>query len=170
MIDQMPWRLSYKSAPAVLALADRHYSRQSPGSASMMPPGKSLVLLTDDAQAVWGSLMQLPDLVKHAWPTAWMCTIFRNEGGLLSSELITCAVAATLYEWGGTPPDDGFLTFVNEAVVKSSNPGYCFKKAGFKIVGRTKARDYLALCLAPEDFPAARAAASSQMPMFGGGQ
>lgn len=159
--DGMPWRITSKAAPAVLALADRHYSRQRPGSATMMPPGRSLVMLTEDARAVWGSLYQLPELVKHAWPEAWMCTIFRNEGAGLSSALIRQAIAATLHEWGGTPPPDGFITFVDEDKVASAHPGYCFKRAGFELVGRTSERGLLALRLAPlAETPAAPALAS----------
>lgn len=36
------------------SLADRQYSRQTPGAVDFVPPGRKLVLLTDDARAVWG--------------------------------------------------------------------------------------------------------------------
>ena len=37
-------------------LADRHYSRQTPGADEFMSNGRPLVLLTDDERAVWGVL------------------------------------------------------------------------------------------------------------------
>lgn len=32
---------------------------------------------------------------------------------------------------------DGFLTYVFDAKVASANPGYCFKQAGYRAVGRS---------------------------------
>ena len=36
--------------------------------------------------------------------------------------------------------EERFFTFVNPGKVGSPNPGYCFKKAGWRHVGRTKKR------------------------------
>tara|TARA_R110002110_G_scaffold51805_13_gene151542 strand:- start:569 stop:853 length:285 start_codon:yes stop_codon:yes gene_type:complete len=78
--------------------------------------------------------------------------MFRNEGPELSSELIQQAVAATRHEWGN-PPEKGMVTFVKASAVRSTNPGYCFKRAGFRRVGKTKTRSLLAFQLLPEAMP-----------------
>lgn len=66
----------------------------------------------------------------------WTCTIFRNESPMVSSELILDAETA-IAEAGHTCGPDGFLTYVWDKKVRSSNPGYCFKKAGWKAIGRS---------------------------------
>jgi len=53
-----------------------------------------------------------------------------------------------------TPPEIGFITFVNAAKIKSSNPGCCFKKAGWQHVGFTQGGLY-AFQLPSSRFPQA---------------
>lgn len=67
----------------------------------------------------------------------WTCTIFRNESQYyLSSDLISDAeLAISEYNYDCGP--DGLLTYVWDKKVKSDNPGYCFKKAGWVLVGRS---------------------------------
>ena len=93
--------------------------------------------------------------MRHAWAGAWICTAFRNESsGILSSQLIREAVAATRWKWG-TPPELGMVTFVDKAKVrKKRDPGRCYRKAGFKPCGHTKG-GLLALQLQPADMPPA---------------
>ena len=146
----MRWHRSHRFDHRALPLADRHYSRQKAGTPQFVAPGRNLVLLTQSADALWVSLDQKH--ATHAWPGAWICSLFRNEGCHLSSEMIREAVAATRAQWGD-PPRQGFLTFVDPEAVRSQNPGYCFKVAGWETVGNTRKRCLLALRLAPEDFP-----------------
>ena len=141
------WELSYRSDPLALALADRHYSRQSVGSNNMMPPGRCIVLVGD--QCVWGSSLQ--KYVMHEWAGAIVCTIFRNEGQILSSVLILEAVAITSWKW--QIPEQGMITFVNKSkVIGKRDFGYCFLKAGFNKIGHTKS-GLVALHLARDSFP-----------------
>ena len=144
--------MSNKGSLAACLLADRHYSRQTIGSRCMMPPGKTLVMLTECHRAVWGSLSQKH--FDHAWPDSWVCTIFRNEGcGVLSSILIREAIAATRYAWGPMR-SDGFITFVEPSSVRpTQKPGWCFRKAGFREIGRTKVRKLTVLQLTEADAP-----------------
>ena len=65
----------------------------------------------------------------------WTCTIFRNTGSTLSSALILEAEGAL--QGKGCGPD-GLMTYVWDAKVKSVNPGYCFKMAGYRVIGRSK--------------------------------
>lgn len=62
---------------------------------------------------------------------AWRCSIFRNEGAALSSELIVAAMQLTARLWAPLRPVDGWVTWVDTRKVVSTNPGYCFKQAGW---------------------------------------
>ena len=62
---------------------------------------------------------------------AWRCTAFRNEGPALSSVLIVAAVELTARTWGTAPPD-GWVTYVDRTRVRSTNPGYCYLRAGWR--------------------------------------
>lgn len=133
----MRWRESFKADPRARPLADRHYNRQKVGSPQFMPPGRSLVLLTDAADALWGSSWPKAEYVRHAWPGAWICSVFRNESPQRASDLIRDAVAATRAAWGDPPPL-GMVTFVDaEKVRHKRDPGRCFLRAGFRPVGKT---------------------------------
>ena len=105
-----PWRRSWRADPAAAALADRHYNRRARGAAQFVPPGRCLVLLTADRSAVWVTSWPLPQYVRHAWPGAWVCSLFRNEGEHLSSRLIAWAVAHTRAHWPSAPAR-GIVTF-----------------------------------------------------------
>lgn len=147
----MHWILSNKSSPRARALADRHYNRQSIGSPWIAPPGRCVVLLTSQADAVWVTVQQR--YAFHRWPGAWVCTLFRNESPVLSSLLIREAVAATLALWG-EPPLHGFVTFVNPVKVRRKrDPGRCFRRAGFVPCGETSRRHHLAFQLLPAHMP-----------------
>jgi hypothetical protein len=161
MLD-MPWHLANRADKRCAVLADRHYSRQSPGSDQIMPPGRAFVLWAP-GEAVWGTSWPLAEHTKHEWAGAWVCSIFRNEGAGRSSALIRAAVAATRWRYG-EPPEKGIITFVREdAVRKKSNPGHCFIIAGFRPVGFTKERNLLALQMLPRKMPAAQAPIGGQM-------
>ena len=128
------WRRVTKFDREACALADRHYSRRKPGSSQFMPPGETIVLLADNA--VFGWWRPHPDSGIRAANglDGWTCTIFRNEGAVLSSELILDAEEVL----DGRPPGpDGLLTYVFDAKVRSTNPGCCFKRAGYKVKGRS---------------------------------
>jgi hypothetical protein len=161
----MRWRISNRADPKACKLADRHYSRQKVGSPQFMPPGRCVVLITPEADAVWGTSWPYAEYVKHAWAGAWMCTIFRNESSHLSSELIREAVAATRWFWPDVP-DIGMITFVRAHEVRHKrDPGRCFLRAGFRRCGETKGGE-LAFQLVPADMPKANAPQGTSMPMF----
>ena len=146
------WQLSHRADPLVKQLADRHYNRQNPDSPNFVPPGRCVVLRTFDADAFWVTLAPFAKYVRHRWAGAWTCTAFRNESTILSSTLIQEAVAATLFLLK-TPPESGFITFVDGTKIKSGNPGCCFKKAGWKYVGLTEVAKLHALQLEVAAFP-----------------
>jgi hypothetical protein len=148
----MRWKVSDRADPVGVALADRHYNRQHIGSPQFVPPGRNRCFVTADKRAVWTTSWPFAKYVKHAWAGAWVNSIFRNEGAGLSSELITEAVAATLWFWPD-PPDLGLITFVDADKVRAKrDPGRCYRRAGFEHVGYTKGGLY-AFQLLPEAFP-----------------
>lgn len=131
------WRLSHRFDPSALPLADRHYNRQKVGSPQFVPPGRCLVLLTEPCDALWITSWQEDEYVKHAWPGAWVNSCFRNEGPVLSSDLIREAVGITLWKYP-KPPKHGFITFVDASKVRRKrDPGRCYLKAGWKRAGFT---------------------------------
>lgn len=122
-----------------MALYDRHYSRRpsSVGYPNVAGPGRPFVLVTADGLALWVVLAQQAEFTDHAWKGAWVCTVFRNEGPLLSSTLVRMAVARTCGAWGPLPAA-GLVTFVDaNRVSLTRDPGRCFLKAGFRRVGAT---------------------------------
>ncbi|MGW4467507.1 hypothetical protein [Micromonospora sp. NPDC004704] len=150
-----PWRRSNRADKRALPLADRHYNRQKPGSPQFVPPGSCVVFLTDQADAVWVTSNPIAQYVKHAWAGAWMNSLFRNEGDHLSSDLIVAAVAAvaaTRAHWPEVPAL-GMVTFVDAAKTRRKrDPGRCYRRAGFRHVGFTKAGLWV-LQMLPADMP-----------------
>lgn len=136
--DGNPWRQVEKCDPDCVRLADRHYSRRKVGSPQFMPPGQTIVLITPERDAVFGWWRPHPDSGLEALNglDGWTCTIFRNEGRRLSSELVLAAersLLATRFDIG----PDGLLTYVWDERLRSTNPGYCFKVAGWKVAGKS---------------------------------
>ena len=60
--------------------------------------------------------------------------MFRNEGPILSSTLILEAEQLAWRRWPGTR----IYTYVCDPKVNSTNPGYCFLRAGWRRCGRNK--------------------------------
>ena len=64
----MRWHLSHRADPRAVALADRHYSRQKPGTPQFVKPGRCLVLLTEPPQALWVTSWPFASAQPaHAW-------------------------------------------------------------------------------------------------------
>jgi len=125
-------------------IADRHYSRQKKGSPQFTRPGNNLVLLTVDCSALWVSWKPSNGIERmDNAGDVYECTIFHRDGGWLASEMILAAMQFTEEIWG--VPPDGWITYVGKDKVKSSNPGYCFLKAGFVKDGTNKKGNLLRL-------------------------
>jgi hypothetical protein len=140
----MLWRMSHRGDPKAVALADDHYSRQKPGTPQFVQPGRCLVLFAQQGKrrAVWVTSWPFAEYVRHEWPGAWSCAMFRNEGIALSSDLILQAVAATRCVFG-VPPDQGIITFVDPQKIRNGTAsgrqvGRCFIKAGWSLIGAAK--------------------------------
>lgn len=107
-------------------LADRHYSRKTVGAALFMGPGKKVVLRNPEGTWVFA---WIKSKFRKDGQTGWECSIFRNESERLSSEII---IECEKYVSGRK------FTYINAKKIKSTNPGCCFKAAGWKQAGKSK--------------------------------
>ena len=151
----MVWRRSWRADPAAAPIADRHYNRQAIGSPQFVPPGRCLVLLTDNADALWVTSWPYAEYVAHQWAGAMVCSIFRREPTCphLASDLIRAACAATRAHWPDLPTL-GMVTFVDPTKTRRKrDPGRCFRRAGFTDAGCTQELGLIALQLQPDAFP-----------------
>ena len=117
-----------------LELYERHYScyKYADGRIRKLfcGPGEKMVLLTEksDALFIWRKF------IDKSGQKGVNCATFRNEGCVLSSILILEAMKIAWRKW----PSERFYTYVNQRKIRSTNPGYCFKVAGWKECGKTK--------------------------------
>lgn len=132
------WVRVKKADPVAALIADGHYSRRTPGSPQFMPPGQTLVLLGRDFSAVFGWWRPHPRSGVRAMNgmDGWTCTIFRRVDGPLASDLVLDAEGALRSQVGDCGPD-GLLTYVWPAKVRSRNPGFCFRVAGWRHEGQS---------------------------------
>lgn len=104
-----------------------------------MGPGERIVLLTPDARSlfVWRWFVEQ----EQTEPRGVNCSIFRREGGRWQASAMI--LAAELFAWDRWP-GERLYTYVAPWKVRSANPGYCFKVAGWKVC-RTTPRGLLEL-------------------------
>ncbi|HUX31050.1 MAG TPA: hypothetical protein VMV78_10560 [Thiobacillus sp.] len=116
------WYLTKDGDLNALALFHRHYSHRK--------YGEKLVLVTAkyDALFVWRKF------IDASGQQGVNCSVFRNESAMRSSELIRDAMEFAFIRW----PDERLYTYVNPNRIRSTNPGCCFRKAGWQICGKTK--------------------------------
>lgn len=118
----------------VRALMHRHYSRRRyrDGRRPLLfvGPGEKMVLATTDGLAafIWRKFKS------DDGQQGINCAMFRNEGPYLSSELITEAEQLAWQRW----PGERLYTYVNPRKIRSVNPGYCFKIAGWRVCSHSK--------------------------------
>ena len=117
-----------------LAMYEKHYSaykyRDGRRRSQFVGPGQTIVLRTfvGDAFFVWRKF------IDDSGQQGINCAVFRNESEHKSSDLIRQADAIADFCW----PGERRYTYVNPQKVRSTNPGYCFLRAGWKRCGRTK--------------------------------
>jgi len=158
------WLLSSSSAPEALAVVDGtgrfaehgpHYSRRTPGSKTFTGVGQEIVLVTACERAVWACVRQRTPSARGTGRSRgrtgvtdvkprylWRNMLFRNLGAGLSSDLIRAATAETYRQWiikYKQLPMERLRTEIAIDRVRSSNPGYCYRCAGWvedRVVGR----------------------------------
>jgi hypothetical protein len=140
-----PWTEIRDGNASARALFDRHYSRRiyrdGRQPAKFIGPGQYMALMTPEADAilVWRKFISKDE------QQGINCAIFRNESPRLSSELLKDGMLLAWARW----PGERLYTYVNAARVRSTNPGYCFLRAGWRKCGTTKKRRLIILeCVA----------------------
>lgn len=116
------------------SIFDRHYSRyfykDGRKPKLFVGPGEKMVLMTSDFKAlfVWRNF------ISTNGQEGINCAIFRNEGSVLSSSLILEAEQLAYQKWHMKRA----YTYVDATKINSTNPGYCFLKAGWRRCGITQ--------------------------------
>jgi hypothetical protein len=114
------------------AIYRRHYSARNrhPKRRRFVGPGQRIVLVGWFCSAlfVWRKAKYRAD-----GQTGVECAVFRNESHHRSSDMIRDAMEIAWEKW----PDERLFTMVDPKRVRGTNPGYCFKMAGWKSCGHT---------------------------------
>ncbi len=126
----MKWFRVKSSDPLARSMRDRHYSTRTPGGRTVGPPGRRVVLISDDEMALWVTHWPEPTLALDGID-ALRCTVFRREGRRRErgSVLIEAAIEESEAILGRAP--GGWLTYVEPDKVRSADSDQCFKYAGF---------------------------------------
>lgn len=164
----MSWDLASSSDRRALAVVDGlgpfaaygpHYSRRSPGSKTFTGVGQEIVLVTDCGRAVWACVYQRTPSARGTGNSRgrtghtdakprylWRNMVFRNLGAGLSSVLTEQAVIRTYEEWQkryGCLPAERLRTEIEIGKVRSTNPGYCYLRAGWERGAVVRGKLYL---------------------------
>jgi hypothetical protein len=151
------WQLSSSSDRRALDIVDGagpfeglgpHYSRRSPGSKTFTGVGQEIVLVSACGRAVWACVRQKTPMARGTGGSrgrqgatdskaryVWRNMIFRNLGAGLSSDLIRAATDTTYEQWlrrYGELPEERLRTEIGVKEIRSSNPGYCYRMAGWE--------------------------------------
>ena len=164
----MIWVVTTKGDARCRAMADRHYTRQTPGHPQWTRPGYSAVL---HAQAERGEGLFVwwrpkwedprPGTARKDGLRCLECTHFRREGAAtgapgalpIASDLIRAAVAAldmpevraALHLDAAGPITDGLFSGVGSSATsarrsRTAEPGECFARAGWTRIAKSGAR------------------------------
>ncbi len=128
-----------------LGLYRRHYSRRIYKDGRkprlFVGPGEKMVLLTptSDGLFVWRKF------IDASGQRGVNCAVFRYEGAHThsASALIRAACEHAWLRW----PGERLYTYVDPRKIRSSNPGYCFKRAGWNFCGKTKGGLHILECV-----------------------
>ncbi len=122
--------------PRVRDMLNRHYSairyRDGRRPLKAVGPGEYMLLMTIDSRAVFAWVRNTVE--RRDKQDGIYCSLFRNEGPCLSSDLIREACSMAWRRW----PGQRLFTYVDAAQVQSTNPGYCFLCAGWSKAGASK--------------------------------
>ena len=94
-----------------------------------------LMTVNCDALFVWRKF------IDKSGQTGVNCAVFRNESEHRSSDLILEAERIAWEKW----PGERLYTYVNAKRIQSTNPGYCFKCAGWRQCGVTSSKKLIIL-------------------------
>lgn len=126
------WWLTKDGDLSVRDLYRRHYSsRKSKKTRNLViGPGDKIVLRTTEGDAAFAWRFSR---YRRDGQSGVECSLFRNESSYLSSLLIRQADAIADFVWPGMR----HYTFVDPVAVRSTNPGACFRHAGWRRCGKS---------------------------------
>jgi len=130
-----PWLFAKDGNDTGRAIFDNHYSRYryADGRKPLLyvGPGEKMVLISPDALAlfIWRKFISMDQ------QDGVSCAVFRNEGPLLSSDLIRAADRLAWDRWPGAR----LYTYVDPLKTRHKrDPGRCFLRAGWVHHGWSK--------------------------------
>jgi hypothetical protein len=137
------WFAVRRDDPRAYGLWRRHYSAEknwrwrAAGSTEFMGPGETLVLLSSCCRALFA--WQHNTIDRFDKQLGVCCTVFRNEGAGLSSELIREVDELADHRWPGTR----HFTYVDPVKTtrqrsKHAQAGQCFVHAGWRRCGQSQ--------------------------------
>lgn len=141
-LEASPWTVARDADADCRALYRRHYSarryRDGRDPKKFVGPGSYVVLVTPDLKALFVWRKFIDDAIPKQMGIN--CSIFRNEGDGLSSELIRAAEPFARRRW---PRAKRLYTYINAEKTaarrgRGNPPGYCFIRAGWVACGRTR--------------------------------
>lgn len=128
------WWLTKDGDVDCLEMYEKHYSayRYKDGRKRKLfcGPGEKIVLRTLKGDAIFA----WRNFIDDSGQGGVNCAVFRNESPHRSSDLIRQADAIADFCW----PGERHYTYVDQKKVRSTNPGYCFLRAGWRRCGVTK--------------------------------
>ncbi len=127
------WVEANDGDPTAYRMYRRHYSsgkNKKPKIRLFVGPGEKMVLVG----FMFPALFVWRKFIDDSGQTGVNCAVFRNESPNRSSGLIVDAMVWAWKRW----PSQRLYTTVNAEKIRSVNPGYCFKMAGWKVCGETK--------------------------------
>lgn len=117
------------------ALADKHYSRRTPGARQFLYSGRKLVLRNSEGTVLFGWVYPDPSL-RMDGQTGINCAIFRNESDRRASDILLEAEELAFAKWGR----QRLYTYIDPKKTKEIHRrgqrvvGFSFRKAGWKPV------------------------------------
>jgi hypothetical protein len=115
----------------------RHYSGtkqqrwRERGNTNVAGPGETMVLLTQACDALFVWTYNTVQRLDHQLGVN--CAVFRNEGSVLSSELIREADELAWHRWSDQPRH---FSYVDPTKIRRKrDPGRCFLRAGWRACG-----------------------------------
>lgn len=134
--------------PRLISLYRRHYSanpattrdRQLRYGVSGVGQSMCVLTVTCDAAFIW----VWNTTERYDKQTGVQCSFFRNEGRVLSSDLIREADALAWARW---PKERRHWTYVSPSETRQKrDPGRCFLRAGWRYVGHLKKKKDCVRC------------------------
>lgn len=133
------WLSVRRADPRAFGLFRRHYSAEknwrwrATGNTEVAGPGEIMTLMTVPCDALW--VWTRNTIARFDGQLGVNCSVFRNEGSVLSSELVREADALAWARWPDLPRH---FTYVDAARIRHKrDPGRCFRKAGWRVCGQS---------------------------------